>query len=391
MAKEEERITRRQFLKGGVATIMMLASPPYFTPFTSPLPESKAERFSSVQVFFVDFNLNSHPNWREWLAGLLNPLLKKETNHLPQKELDETLQRVLGDLSQNYGDHGEKVAEVFKKMNQHFWSIGAENPSFSLQFLSLGDESLKGVEIEVDRLGNPTFWFRISPDQVFEFLKNNSSFSVVNLSLEFGRVGIKFTFYEELKIPVKDKDHTIIKLEEPRINFIDGYTKPALVEENLSLIANLASSHSRNLFVAASGNPTSSYSKPNIIREREKLAQKGQWPPNLIMVGVWVDSQQSKGPAAFGADIYVKDDDLEELELFPVSSSFATPIVSWLAYRLIKEEGISSDKVLDEIKKRFCQIYNNYYVLDFSKLKLSERNPPPAKNSLRVRKNFSFF
>jgi hypothetical protein len=163
--------------------------------------------------------------------------------------------------------------------------------------------------------------------------------------------------YDELHSKSQEKEVITLPPIDRQVVFIDGYAGKETLN-NLVALTDIASRFPEKTFVAAGGNPTWLKGRhvPDIREARKKLADRGLWPDNLIIVGF--DGQYNgdymgvKGPGCLGADIYVNWKDLEALG-FDQASSFATPVITEVVSRL-KAKGVIDWKqvLLNELTQK---------------------------------------
>jgi hypothetical protein len=299
---------------------------------------------------------------------------------VPENEEDQraALEKI---VELHYGGHGEDVARAMRQVDK---LSGVHRPEPHVESLHAG--MLKNFEIERDEIGNPTFWFELDSEELAKVIARSSE-KFVNLSLELGKVGIKFKVFRTERanpdaidpmevvqlrtelVKMEDgsyttggvyqlPDRTQIGQEEydklwekysetkivprERISFtpIDAYGEGGNPLHSLTELANLASKFPDKIFFAAAGNPTKIDPQPNILGAKEELAKQGRWPANLIMIGYWgIEYRGEKYPSGYGADYYIKVDDLEQLGLSQ-GTSFATPVAQRLIANYFSKIGI---------------------------------------------------
>jgi len=322
---------------------------------------------------------------------------------LPVQGSDGEFVFMLNALSKFYGEHGEGVARI--RENAAKLLGGANVPVDRLSAAS----AVKIGDISHDEIGNPVLYFDIDPAEVGRLVKENNQ-PVVNLSLEAGRLGMKFSFLKREfvydhggKLPQKREfsggvvdyfgieGNEITKSEydrqmaevnerivvnqdkvnrdfEPQDGYVGDWTY-----ENLSNMAKIARDNPEKMIVAAAGNPNriSREEVPRLEEARKRLAEEGNWPENLIMVGAIIHDSEWEGPGAIGADIYVDEPDLEKLE-GGSTASYATAVVS----EIVNQLWLTGYRKPGRIKEELEKMSNNTalpgdpkrWVLDFSKV-----------------------
>ena len=137
----------------------------------------------------------------------------------------------------------------------------------------------------------------------------------------------------------------------------------------------MAAGFKERIFVAAAGNPSAGGDIPDITEEREQYVKEDKWSENLLFIGVWGkghtvshgERKEFEMPYARGADIYVRQDDLEKLDL-SVSSSFATPVVARLVDFML-EYGVEKTRVREKLQKLCQRAESGEQILDFEKVR----------------------
>ncbi|PIR61571.1 MAG: hypothetical protein COY81_04305 [Candidatus Pacebacteria bacterium CG_4_10_14_0_8_um_filter_43_12] len=343
-------------------------------------------------------------------------------NATPENEAESTI-LLLTALKSHYASHGENVDAV-RAHTARFLNT----PDVQAKHGSI-EEAFGFDSIETDELGNPTLWLRVSPE-IFDQLLAQSNQSVVNMSIQLGKVGIKYELYKQVRMnpdieyPTKSQrrigdnvaatyfdgeNNQISKEEYDELERLasekkvvlgenptdrdllmqDGYIKERAYD-NLKLMVELATKYPDKILVVAAGNPGATVATfPDLREARAKLDEEGLWPPNLFTVG-YVDEGQDgyQGPAEYGADFYVWYKDIQLISDEDPASSYATPMVTEIV-RHLQSLGLRDPK---DIRKALTgmsidintpdhktYIKGNdsrpYYMIDFGKVKRAFQIP----------------
>lgn len=311
----------------------------------------------------------------------------------PQTDQEATL-LLLKYLQERYREHGAQVTQAAEKMTAR---VGGETSAAATQETSV-ESAIRVHSITRDELGNYELRLLVSAKIVDELLRESTA-SIVNLSLQLGIVGVRWemngwkskhenpeallshiqvkrkvinaqtkevisparyldtTTGEELSEEVYqslvDEAYSSVSTPLPPADremiILDGYAHENTLE-NLTYLTQLATHHPEKLFIAAAGNPVldNGVRFPDIRSARDSLVSQGKWPDNLLICGVWGMQNGSELPLAYGADIYVRFEDLEAID-FGQASSFATPIVSAVAQQLSPAGEFNPDQLRQKL------------------------------------------
>lgn len=285
-------------------------------------------------------------------------------------------------LKLHYQNHGTKVAAMMNAAEQFFASAPKINPV----------ESSIGTAVEIgkpgkDSLNNPVLNFIVNSESINALISDTSE-SLINMSFETGYGAFTYKMYGQPDAhwpmiqkgvvmrdsqgnilsegPATYKDHlgnqisegeyhsllnkaegsqpVLLAPKDRDIDRVDGYFGEHTAE-NVVMLVKIAHKHPEKILIAAGGNPTGLNEMPDITEIRAVLENKGLWPKNLIVAGYQITSDFYTGPASYGADIYVSDQDLKKLG-FEGASSFATPVVSEVIRQLIANGLTTQQEVL---------------------------------------------
>jgi len=182
--------------------------------------------------------------------------------------------------------------------------------------------------------------------------------------------------YKEIERKMSETEIVLLDPNERDVRFLDGYAGDKTYQ-NLRELTEVARRHPEKIFIAAGGNPTylEGLKIPDIREARAKLEEQGLWPENLIIVGLQARESGFVGQASYGADIYVADEDLENLGFFG-ASSYATAVVTEIIRSLVNK-GMKTHKQVKESLIALTQAAVTYEgsekvyypLLDFEKVK----------------------
>lgn len=432
---EPVHVSRRDFLKVGATAIaggattyaaMKLGIKPNESeqapsPETLLKPTAIVLDFFKLDAFEEEYIRHTFPpgfsaekNWLE--MGVKDPTTLPGLLHGIPKNEDQAKLLLMKLFSLRYQTHAENVISV---MSQTASYVGFNQESVSPNRVSLTPAVSLGA-LTYDELGNPTVSVTLSSPEADRLIAHAPQ-SVVNLSLEFGDFPVTYVIYEKKpKYPemarqspsratigdvttYKDyQGHTItpaqydeithkmgemeVVLRPPQerdVVFLDGYAGEKTYE-NLQQLAKMAGNHPHKICIAAGGNPTyhQGLHLPDIREARLKLESQGLWPDNLLMIGFQTRESGFVGPASYGADIYVSDEDLEKLGLSSASSN-AAPLITEITRQLISE-GINTPRRIKAALSqmtRTIEFYQDstkteYNLLDLDRVKNRVGFPP---------------
>lgn len=292
----------------------------------------------------------------------------------PQSE-EQALVLMAHMLAAKYESHGRQVVSAGRNA-RHFFDSGTKLPNPRTESIA---GAVRVAEAKFDDVGNPTAEMKVSKDEIINRLEVGDE-TVVNMSFQIGDLPFKYQFrkvesvypdmgrqfpytrgegddtkyydYQGTEIPKVAYDEILGKINETEVvtlepsersvDFVDGYAGENAFS-NIKNVAEIAKKFPDKIFVVAGGNPTyfDGLKFPDIRDARERLSNQGLWPPNILVVGFVGKEGNYNGPASYGADIYVRNEDLERLG-FEQASSFATPVISEYIRELIGVGGIKS-------------------------------------------------
>ena len=368
---KKKGISRREFLN--LSKLLPLASFPFLL--------SEDSRISNTDASVVDFfdTVKIRPDSEE--ATILREMgasdFESETgliHSIPQNQQQAAIffEAALGIRFRNHG------RQVMKVMSEIYKTNNFSKRPFLIAPIS-AEKAIHLKEIEKSPLGNWRARLIINPKIIHELVSQTQD-SIINLSLQPGIIPLEYVMYQQenkynLSVSpgpvVKDsqgnilsrgkdryyngtdeiteeeylrleKESAVTQLLEPHdriVNFTDGFAGENTYN-NLLHLTDIAGLHPEKLFVVAGGNPKGISSRPDIREARKQLELSGLWPPNIIVVGYETSLKGEyayTGPASLGADIYVTAKDLKKLG-FPVSSSFATPVVTELIRQIVAKD-----------------------------------------------------
>lgn len=199
------------------------------------------------------------------------------------------------------------------------------NPAITYRFSHFDRNEQGAIEI----------WLYADPTELGEQIQQSSS-SVVSMSLEVGYFGFTFTPAE---------DGTLVRNQQ-----IDAYANEH-TPHNVQLLAETAKTVPEKILVCSTGNPTNA--TPDIRAARESV----EIPENLLTVGVFDNTKAVADwqPQSLGADIYVSGRHLKnglELDLY---SSYAVPVVSEALRHFLEMENLEPLDGLERFKQDFTK------------------------------------
>lgn len=277
---------------------------------------------------------------------------------LPENKEESAILLLIA-LRNHYAPHGKDV-DAARTNTSRFLNTP------EVQAIHTGIEEMSALDsVEMDEFGNPTVWLRANPEVIDQLLAQSDE-TVVNMSFQMGKVGIKYKLYTEIKanpdvkypnkrerkvgdnitityfdgdnneISKEKYDELLLQASEKKVVLAedpsdrdlliqDGYIKERAYD-NLKLMAELAAKHPDKILMVAAGNPTDGL--PDLRDARAKLSEEGLWPSNLFTIGFVVEQQGYMAPVEHGADFYVWYKDINLITDKNSASSYATPMVT---------------------------------------------------------------
>jgi|GEM_PF-1954537 len=156
---------------------------------------------------------------------------------------------------------------------------------------------------------------------------------------------------EALEYEKKSAELVVVDGKPEDIRFIElgDYKDPNTAYTNLKALNQIVKNTGK-IVVAAAGNPHEGKT-PDIRSAKRRLREEGGLEPGLIMVGV-DDSVygQIRDVCAYGADFYIKAEDIHSLGVKNAGSSYATPIVEQMVSFLFSQGITDINKIRAELK-----------------------------------------
>ncbi len=393
-------VSRRAFLKGAAAATAAVALSPLgflnagaqerlATPEIQYAPTIAAFDFfniDSVKDAYIKSNFPQDFSVHDALAkmGVTDPNSTKGLLEAVPTTPEEEKLLMISLFTLSYRDHGNSVINAIDVIRKFLLS---EHKTKDPKTVSIAN-AVKIGGINHDTIGNPILDASISPKAIDELISSSQE-CVINMSFEVGdfssklllkeeiaanpnlgqtwpqRVTINgkstytdaegnlitYEIYEEIIKKMNEKKTVLRNPERRIVRQTDGYAGKD-TEEHVRLMINLARKHPQKIFIAAAGNPTytdEGTKYPDIRSVRAELERKGEWPNNIIFVGVHLDDESINIPLSKGADIYVSHKDLESQGL-GVASSFATPVIAEIVRQLIADGSKTPEAIKQKMK-----------------------------------------